>query len=97
MLPGARLVVVTKDAAFESPSRLRDLAPRHVPVVMSSAAWEHYRVEASPYFIYVDGPSGQVASEGSAVSWEQVRSLLRDAVADQEMFRARAAAEPATG
>ncbi len=85
-LPGeARVVVVTKDPAFESPSRLRELAPPDVPVVMSSAAWEAYKISMSPYFVYIDGATGEVRSEGSASAWPQVASLLRDAMADYEM------------
>jgi hypothetical protein len=79
---GARLVIVTKDPAHESPSRLRDLAPADVPVVMSSAAWESYEVPTAPYFVYVDGASGEVHGEGAASGWEQVLSLLRDALDD---------------
>jgi len=82
-LPGAaRVVVVTKDGAYESPSKLRELAPSDVPVVMSSAGWEAYRVKGSPYFIHIDGRSGRVRGEGTASSWNQVVSLLRDALAD---------------
>ncbi len=82
-MPGAaRLVVVTKDAAFESSSKLRELAPPDLPVVMSSAAWDGYGVPASPYFVYVEGSSGRVVGEGTAGAWPQVLSLLRDAVAD---------------
>jgi hypothetical protein len=80
-----RVVVVVKDPDMESPSKLRELAPEGMPVIMSSSAWEAYGIPLSPYFVYVDGPSGQVRSEGSASSWEQVGSLLRDAVADDEM------------
>ena len=35
-----------------------------------------------PAFIYVDGPSGHVHSEGTAGSWEQALSLLQDALLD---------------
>jgi hypothetical protein len=84
-VPGiARVVVVTKDSAFESPSRLRALAPPDVPVVMSSEAWDAYGVPGSPYFVYVDGSSGQVHGEGMAQSWDQVFSLLGDALADAD-------------
>lgn len=79
---GARIVVVTKDPAYESPSRLQDIAPRDVPLIMSSAAWEAYRVEGSPYFIYVDGRTGTIIGEGTASGWPQVISLIRDAFAD---------------
>lgn len=79
----ARIIIVTKDSMYESPSRLMELAAGSpVPVIMSSAAWNDYRVEMSPYFIYVDGTSGKIASEGAASSWPQVFSLLRDAIGD---------------
>ncbi len=82
-LPGnARLVVVTKDSSEESPSKLAQLAPPDVPVVMSSAAWSEYEVPSAPYFVYVDGLSGSVHGEGAAVAWSQVHSLLTDALFD---------------
>lgn len=82
-VPGdARVVVVTKDTSHESPSRLAELAPAGVPLVMSSAAWADYRVPGSPYFILVDGPSGLVRGEGAAMGWDQIASLMRDAQHD---------------
>lgn len=83
-LPGTdtRLVVVTKGPEAESASRLVDLAPPTIPVVMTSAAWDDFRVPVSPYFILVDGPTGSVTGEGSAASWRQVASLLEQALAD---------------
>ena len=86
---GARLVIVTKDTTHESPSRLRELAPRDVPVVMSSAAWEDYDVPTAPYFIFVDGVSGTVTGEGAASGWPQVESLLRDALDDIAVIERR--------
>jgi hypothetical protein len=81
-LPGdARAVVVVKDADQESPARLHELAPADETVVMASAAWEDYRVAGSPYFILVE-PDGTVAGEGSAGGWDQLVSLVRDAVGD---------------
>jgi hypothetical protein len=93
-LPGvSRVVVVTRGPSMESPSKLRDLMidgrpPNGSParsaalLVMSSRAWEDYRVAGSPYFILVDR-SGQVAGEGTAAtSWAQVASLIRDAEDD---------------
>jgi len=89
-LPGAaRAVVVVKDPAFESPSKLRELAPPGVEVVQSSAAWEDFGVAMSPYFCFVDGDTGAVRSEGSAMSWDQVSSLLRDALLDEEVAAGR--------
>ena len=83
-----RLVVVTKDAAEESLHTLRELAPRDLAVVMSSAAWEHYTVPGSPYFALVDGAAGRVVGEGTGASWDQVQSLL--AHADRRRSRPRA-------
>ena len=80
--PGTRLVAVTKDSSHESPSRLRALASPDVPLVMSTAAWDAYGVPVSPYFVYVDGRSGSIQGEGTAERWDQIVSLLRDAVAD---------------
>ncbi|MGQ0805372.1 MAG: hypothetical protein ACT4PI_16105 [Actinomycetota bacterium] len=82
-VPGdARLVVVTKSGGNESVSKLRTLAPATVPVVMSTEAWEAYDVPVAPYFVYVDGPSGEVVGEGAASNWEQVVSLLSQALED---------------
>jgi hypothetical protein len=79
---GVRLVAVTRGADEESQSQLRRVAPPDVPVVLSSAAWDDYQVPGSPYFVFVDGPSGAVTGEGSASSWPQVASLLRNALDD---------------
>ncbi len=89
-LPGeTRVVVVVKDPAYESPSKLARLAPPDVPVVQSSAAWEDFGVQMSPYFCFVDGSSGSVRSEGAAMSWDQVSSLLTDAIYDEAAARSR--------
>ncbi len=77
-----RLVVVTKGAEAESESRLRELAPKDVPLIQSTEAWVEYEVPVSPYFVLVDGPSGSVIGEGSAGSWGQVSSLMSQALAD---------------
>lgn len=79
---GARLVVVTKGPEIESPSRIGELSPRAFPVVMSTDAWLEYQVPHTPYFVYVDGPSGRIVGEGSAQTWSQVVSLWSQAVAD---------------
>ena len=87
---GARLVVVTKGPEAESGSRIGDLAPSAFPVVMSTEAWLEYKVPATPYFVYVDGPSGRIVGEGSAATWEQVTSLWSQALADAKGGEARA-------
>ena len=87
-MPGeTRVLIVTKDPQFESPSRLRDLAPDDTPVLQSSQAWGDYGITMSPYFVMV-GADGEVSSEGAASSWDQVRSLLADALADEAIARA---------
>jgi hypothetical protein len=78
---GARLVVATRGPEAESPGVIAGLAGA-VPVVMSTEAWEHYDVPYAPYFVYVSGPASRVVGEGVAAGWEEVRSLVANAVAD---------------
>ena len=88
-VPGdARLVVVTKGLDEESASALAGRAPRHVPLVASSSAWEGFAVPGSPYFVYVDG-TGRVIGEGSAATWSAVVSLMGQAHADDAHRRGR--------
>jgi hypothetical protein len=87
---GARLVVVTHGPESESPARIRELAPSAFPVVMSTEAWQEYKVPHTPYFVYVDGPSGRIVGEGSATTWQQVASLWSQALADAEDGESRA-------
>jgi hypothetical protein len=80
---GGRLVVVTRGPDAESPGTIANLADGgRVPVVMSSEAWEHYDIPYAPYFVYVSGPAGRVVGEGVAAGWEEVRTLVANAVAD---------------
>jgi len=89
VVPGdARLVVVTRSLEQESPSALRTRAPRHLPVVASSAAWEGFGVPGSPYFVYVDG-AGRVVGEGSAATWPAAATLMGQAHADDAHRRGR--------
>jgi hypothetical protein len=87
---GARLVVVTKGPESESPARIRELSPSAFPVVMSTDAWLEYKVPHTPYFVYVDGPTGRILGEGSAATWSQVTSLWSQALADAGDGEARA-------
>jgi len=85
---GVQTVIVAKDADRESPRRLRSLAPDGVQVVMSTEAWEDYRVPGAPYFVLVDDDG--VRGEGLATSWESLASLVSDAIEDQrEVDRGR--------
>lgn len=79
---GTGVLVVTKDRDEESMSRLRKLGAADVPLVMSSRAWEAYRVPGSPYFVYLDGES--VRGEGSARSWQGALSFVEDELAEAE-------------
>lgn len=78
-----RLVIVTQGADGDSPSAIAELAPRDTITVMSTNAWDQYRVPASPYFILVDGTVPEVIGEGAALKWDQVSSMLVQAMADQ--------------
>ncbi len=56
-------------------------------VLMSSEAWTDYGIPVSPYFLLVDGPSGQIIGEGAASTWDSVSNLLDQALADSGMTR----------
>lgn len=94
---GARLVVATRGSEAESPGAVANLAG-DLPVVMSSEVWEHYDIPYAPYFVYISGPGSQVVGEGVAASWEEVKLLVSNAVADgttapRKGWRARSAAD----
>jgi hypothetical protein len=74
---GARVVAVVQDG--DSLSRLQRLAGPDLLVVASDQAWRDYQVPGSPHFVYVDGPSGRVAGEGTAATWEQISDLVAHA------------------
>ena len=82
--PDTRLVIVTKGVEAESSSAVAELAPAGVTTIMSTEAYDDYAVPANPYFILV-GPTGRVMGEGAAASWQQVATLLGQAVADAGM------------
>jgi hypothetical protein len=89
-VPGrARLVVVTKGAEAESPSALQALAPKWAPTILSTEAWEQYSVPGAPYMVLVDGNTGRIVGEGTGGSWDQVQSLLRQALADAGLAAGR--------
>jgi hypothetical protein len=89
-VPGnARLVVATKGPEEESPARVSKFASPDLPVVMSSAAWDAFDVPVAPYFALVDGPTGAVIGEGAANTWEHLRTMLDQALADAGMANGR--------
>ena len=86
-IPGdARLVCVSKEAGEESVASIRRLAPHDIPTVMSSQAWAAYDVPVAPFFVLIDGDSGEVIGEGAANQWNQVQSLLHTALDDAGML-----------
>lgn len=82
---GTRLVVVTKGPDGESLSEVSKLAPPGVPTVMSSEAFVDFDVPGSPYFVQVHGPTGRVRGEGTGPDWDQVSSLLGQAIGDADL------------
>jgi hypothetical protein len=87
-----RLIVVAKDPAEERPRLFRSIAAR-THVVMSSRAWQEYDVPGSPYFVHVDGASGDIVGEGSAPSWDRVADLVAGALEDAADTPARVTGE----
>jgi hypothetical protein len=77
-----RVLVVTKGPEAESVPRLRELASPEVDVVMSSQAWRAFSVPSTPHFVLVNGHSMEIAGRGSASSWEQLLTLVNQAMAD---------------
>jgi hypothetical protein len=78
----ARVVVVTRGVEAESPPAVRKLASPLVHTVMSTDAWQQYRVPGAPYFVLVDGPGGAIVGEGTATTWARVQALMEQALAD---------------
>lgn len=76
---GLRVVVITKGPEQENAGKIAQLAGAHQTVVMSTQAWLDYEVPMAPYFILVDGPTGEVRGEGSAGGWRQLVDLMEDA------------------
>jgi hypothetical protein len=94
-IPGdARLVCVTKDPSEESLAHIQRLAPTNVPTVMSSAAWGAYDVPVAPFFVLVDGRSGDVVGEGAANEWGHVQSLLHTALDDAGLLDRKGRVKP---
>jgi hypothetical protein len=81
---GIEPVIVARGSDRERPAKLRSLAPAEIPVIMSSQAWEDYRVPGAPYFVFVDGT---IRGEGAATGWEALASLIGDALEDQREAR----------
>jgi hypothetical protein len=76
--PDVARVVVTKGPEQVPPAEASAKAAglSGVPVVMSDRAWADYRVLSYPSFLVVDGSTGKVVGETTAIGWDDVRSML---------------------
>ena len=81
-LSGARPIVVTKDPGEESPGDIARLATGSVTTLMSSEAWDAFKVPATPYFALVDNANASVVGEGSAADWGRVGEMVSRAISD---------------
>jgi hypothetical protein len=79
---GARPIVVTKDPGEESPADITRMAAGKVTTVMSSDAWDAFKVPATPYFALVDNANAAVVGEGSAANWGRVGEMVSRAISD---------------
>jgi hypothetical protein len=84
---GVRPVVVTKGAEAESPAEIKRLAGPMLTTIMSTEAWEEFRVPATPYFALVDGRDGRLIGEGSSADWSRVADMVRRALGDAGLHR----------
>ncbi|MCA1735268.1 MAG: hypothetical protein LC739_03905 [Actinobacteria bacterium] len=89
-LEGVRPVIVTKGVESESPAEIARLAGAELLTIMSTEAWEEFRVPATPYFALVDNGSGRVVGGGSAPDWDRVEDMVRRAIADAGLHRSTA-------
>jgi len=78
-----RIVIVTKGAEREVPSEVQARTSGRVPVVMSTDAWLDYKVPGSPFFVLVDGATGQKVGQGVASQVGQLAELVRRAEHDR--------------
>lgn len=75
--PGTDVLIVTEDGADERAAAVRDLAPRDVPVLMSSVTWRSYRVSAAPFFALVEGATGRVVIAGTAANGAEILAMVQ--------------------
>jgi hypothetical protein len=78
----ARPIVVTKDPGEESPADIARWSTGKVTTLMSSDAWDTFKVPATPYFALVDNTNANVVGEGSAANWERVAEMVSRAISD---------------
>jgi hypothetical protein len=84
-----RVAIVTKGADREVPSEVQAVTSGRVPVVMSTEAWLDYKIPGSPFFVLVDGSTGQMVGQGVARHVGQLAELIRRAEHDRAPDRRR--------
>jgi hypothetical protein len=89
-----RVVIVTKGPELEITPQVQALTSGQVPVLMSTEAWHDYQVPGSPFFVLVDGVSGQKVGQGVAAQIGQLVDLVRRAQSERKPGVVRAAVEP---
>ncbi|HLH99417.1 MAG TPA: hypothetical protein VKV06_01435 [Acidimicrobiales bacterium] len=74
-LAGTPVVIVTPDPSTEPRRGIARLAPKGVPVVMSTTTWFGFGAGAAPWFAVVD--DGTVTAGGNAPTWADLAALVR--------------------
>jgi hypothetical protein len=91
---GTRIVIVTKGPELEITPQVQALTSGQVPVLMSTEAWHDYQVPGSPFFVLVDGATGQKVGQGVAAQVAQLVDLVRRAQSERRPSGARPAPDP---
>lgn len=84
--PTTRPVIVTKGPRSESPSKVAELAPDQIRLIMSDEAWDAFKVPLTPYFMLVDTDGG-VVGEGSSTNMDNLLGLFRQSARDSSPVR----------
>jgi len=92
---GTRVVIVTKGPELEITPQVQALTSGRVPVLMSTEAWHDYQVPGSPFFVLVDGVSGQKIGQVVAAQVGQLVDLVRRAQSERKpVLAARPMSQP---
>ena len=78
----AEVVVITKGAEREEPSKLQELAGSDVQLIMSDDSWSAFDVPLTPHFALIDRSRGVIIGEGSSADPSALADLMRRAAAD---------------
>jgi hypothetical protein len=91
---GTRIVIVTKGPELEITPQIQALTSGQIPVLMSTEAWHDYQVPGSPFFVLVDGATGQKVGQGVAAQVGQLVDLVRRAQSERRPSGGRPAPDP---